>query len=62
MQCDLGNPHSSVTRSQFRTLKFLIMNPAKILQELKTLEEALKTPLELEDLEEAPDYDPNSLI
>jgi hypothetical protein len=38
------------------------MNPAKILQELKTLEEALKTPLELEDLEEAPDYDPNSLI
>ena len=37
------------------------MNPAKILQELKTLEEALKIPLELEDLEEAPDYDPTNL-
>lgn len=37
------------------------MNPAKILQELKMLEEALKTPLELEDLEEAPNYDPTNV-
>ena len=38
---------------------FMIMNPAKILKKLKTLEEALKESLEIQDFdEEAPDYDP----
>jgi hypothetical protein len=32
---DLGSPHSSVTRSQFRTFNFLIMNLTKFVQKLK---------------------------
>ena len=41
----------------------MIMNPAKILEQLKNLKEALKDILAEPDFdEEAPDYDPNSLI
>ena len=57
---DLGSPHSSVTRSQFRTFNFLIMNPAFVLQQIKKLDEdleSLKAPIDPDDDCQDQDYE-----